>query len=74
MKDYCSKFPEHVFGIYIGDICKHHDDTYSTHQFYKKLVERLAPLTFNHELAFVIAIGGGFGCWIKYASKMTRRV
>lgn len=74
MKDYCTMFPEYVFKIYIGNACRGHDDTCSTTRFYKNLVEDLKPLTFNHELSALIAVGGAIGCWVKYFKFMINRV
>lgn len=67
--DYCSFFPEKWRGIYIGDCCKKHDGDCSTHKFRKCLRERIGKVS-----AFFISIGGGLGCWVKYTSKMFRRV
>ena len=74
MKDHCTWFPESVFGIYIGDICKFHDDTCSFHSFYDRLVKRLEPLTFNHEIAFIIAAGGTIGCFVQYPKRIIKRI
>jgi len=73
MKDWCSYFPEYIFGQYIGDACRGHDGDCSTSRFYKNLVEDLKELTFNHELAFIIAVGGGAGCWWFHTKLMKRR-
>lgn len=68
-KDHCSLFPEHWFGTYIGDCCSIHDKKCSTHRFYKCLRNKIGIVG-----ASVIALGGALGCWIKYTSKMTKRV
>ena len=73
-KDHCTWFPEYVFGIYIGNACRGHDDTCSTTGFYNNLVEDLKPLTFKHEIAALIAVGGMAGCWVKYTKFMINRV
>jgi len=73
-KDYCSYFPETIFGIYIGNSCKNHDSFCSTIGFYRELAEDLKALTFNREIAFLISFGGGVGCFFKYTSKMFRRI
>ncbi len=69
MKDYCTWFPESWRGIYIGDCCKGHDDTCSTHAFYKCLRKKIGLLG-----SLLIALGGSVGCWVKYTSRMWRRV
>lgn len=69
MKDYCSWFPEKWFGTYIGDCCKEHDSNCGSHSFYKCLNRKI-----NKVSAFLIACGGGIGCWFKYTSKMFKRI
>jgi len=72
-EDYCTWFPDTIFGIYIGNACKLHDDTCSTSKFYEALVKELKPLVFNHELAFTITAGGAIGCLVKYPRKMIKK-
>ena len=72
MKDYCTGFPEKIFGIYIGGACKKHDDTCSAKVFYNALKEDLDELVFNHELAISITMVATLFCWIKYTSKAFR--
>ena len=69
MKDHCTFFFEYVFGIYIGDCCEAHDEGCNTYEFYALLRDKLSPLVFNHEIAFLIATGGAIGCWVKYTKK-----
>lgn len=30
--DYCTMSPDTIWGTYIGDVCKQHDEDYTTHQ------------------------------------------
>ena len=69
MIDYCSWFPEYVWGTYIGDCCKQHDGTLSTSRFYKCLRVKI-----NIFGAVVITIGGAIGAWIKYPKEMMGRI
>lgn len=69
VKDYCSYFPEHWFGTYIGDCCKEHDSNCGSHSFYRCLRKKIGFFG-----ALLIAIGGGIGCWAKYTSKMYKRL
>ena len=68
-KDYCTWFPEKWREVDISGCCKVHDDTCSTSKFYKCLKSKI-----NRVPAVAIAIGGGLGCWVKYTSKMFKRV
>ena len=76
-EDYCSYFPDFWFKwvgpfkwemVYIGDICKNHDDTCSSTTFYTELWERRVVGT------YIIGFAGALGCWVKYTSKMFKRV
>lgn len=69
VKDYCTWFPEYWFGTYIGNCCKEHDENCGSHSFYKCLRKKIGRVS-----AFLIAIGGGIGCWTKYTSKMFKRI
>jgi len=68
-KDYCSFFPEAWGGINISKCCYLHDSTCSTHLFYKCLRKKLDIISSS-----VITLGGSIGCWVKYTSKMAKRV
>jgi len=71
-KDYCSCFPERIQGIFIGDICKLHDNevgekgTYNpispAINLYKRLKERKISLFF----CLLITFGGTLMTYIKY--------
>jgi hypothetical protein len=70
-KDYCTCFPEKILNIYIGDICKAHDNdvgeagTYNPitpHvRFFNSLKERKIPFLW----CITIAFGGAVLTWIK---------
>ncbi|MCH9712841.1 MAG: hypothetical protein K0U20_09480 [Proteobacteria bacterium] len=60
-KDYCTLFPEYVFGTYIGDCCKLHDETCNPTIFYNCLKNKI-----NKVLALAITAGGEVGCWLLY--------
>lgn len=68
-KDYCTWFPEKWKGIDISECCKEHDSNCGSHGFYRCLRKKIGKVP-----SFLIAIGGGIGCWIKYTSKMARRI
>ena len=78
-KDYCTWFPESVREIKlfplriekvdISGCCKIHDNTCSTTKFYKCLRTRIDKVP-----SVFIAIGGGLGCWVKYTTRMFRKV
>lgn len=68
-KDYCSFFPEKIYGINISDCCKLHDEECSTSQFFKCLRKKLDFFT-----ALLITTGGSIGCWVKYTPKMFKRL
>jgi hypothetical protein len=68
-KDYCTWFPENWMGKYIGHCCKGHDSNCSTKQFYNCLRIQLGIFWSG-----VITAGGAIGCWIKYTSKMIKRL
>lgn len=80
--DYCTMFPEVWLGVDIRECCYIHDEVKvcSTKQFYKCLKEKfkksdkrlVSKLYWFH--ASYIALGGGIGCWLKYTSKMIKRV
>lgn len=67
--DYCTWFPETIFGVYIGDCCKIHDEECSTRQFFNCLKERIGTLH-----ALWITLGGAIGCWVKYPKIMKDRL
>ena len=68
-KDYCTMFPEKWVGVDISDCCKLHDNTCSTTKFFNCLKGKIG--TFHSSY---ISLGGGFGCWVKYTSKMIKRL
>ena len=53
-----------------------HDETCSTHKFYKCLNQKFKDnnIKFSWFHAGYIALGGGIGCWVKYTSKMFKRI
>ena len=72
MMDYCTCFPEYWYTwygkkIYIGDMCKRHDDGCATHTFYRD--------TWNARLigAVVIATVATLACVIRYPKMMGRK-
>lgn len=72
-KDHCTKFPEHWYTwtgkrIYIGSICKKHDENCGTHGFYKA--------TWKARLigAVLIASIATVACWVKYFKLMRKKV
>jgi len=77
MKDYCTMFPEKwvvwdsLFRwrvIYIGDICKKHDENCGSHGFYKGL--------WNARVVGAVAIAtvASIACWVRYTKKMIKKV
>lgn len=53
-KDWCSYFPDNIWGKYVGDICYQHDMRYSDHsksrwtadlEFFNDLKHRGLPIT-----------------------------
>jgi len=77
MIDYCTLFPENWRGVYIGLCCKGHDSDCSTSRFYVSLYKAFRSKLSVKESklwATVITTGGAFGCWVKYTSKMWRRM
>lgn len=79
-KDYCSYFPDFWLGVDIKECCYNHDETCSTSLFFKLLNEKfkqsdkplVKKLSWFH--AGYITIGGAIGCWLKYTSKMFKKV
>ena len=69
MKDWCTWFPDIYFGVYIGDCCHIHDDTCSSRKFFNCLRKKVGYFS-----AVYITAGGALGCWVKYTSKMFRKV
>lgn len=69
MKDYCSYFPEYWRGKYLGDCCKKHDKNCGTHAFYICLKTKITKVE-----AFIIAVSGGLGCWVKKPERMWNRL
>ena len=69
MKDFCSWFPENVWGVYIGDCCRIHDEGCSTSKFYECLSRKIDIFS-----SALIVGGGAIGCWIKYTSSMWRKI
>ena len=72
-KDYCTGFPEYWYNwkfekVYIGDICKKHDEACSSHGFYKNL--------WNARIvgAVLIATVASIACWVKYPKNMIKRL
>jgi len=70
-KDWCTFFPENIFGIYIGSCCKLHDKNCSTHKFISCLSKKLGKFAV---LSIPIGLGGGLGCWTKYSKRMYKRM
>ena len=68
-KDYCTWFPETWRGVDISGCCKIHDETCSTSRFYKCLRGKIDRVS-----AFIIAIGGGFGCWVLATKLMFKKL
>lgn len=73
MTDHCTWFPEYWYTwygkkIYIGHLCKNHDDNCGTHGFYKG--------TWEARLIGAVAIASiaTIACWVKYPSKMIKKV
>jgi len=54
--------------VYIGWMCEEHDKECSSHSFYSD--------TWNNRLigAVLISTVASIACWVKYTSKMFRRV
>ena len=69
IEDHCTWWPEKWRGVDISDCCKEHDQECSTHNFYKCLKVKVGRFHASY-----IALGGGAGCWIKYTSKMIKRL
>ena len=83
-KDWCTWFPEYWLAwrlpskwwkfwewwkvVYIGDICKKHDENCGSHGFYKNL--------WNARIVGAVSIAtvASLACWAKYTSKMFKRV
>jgi len=73
MVDHCTGFFENWYTwtgkkIYIGDLCKAHDDRCGTHGFYID--------TWKARLIGAIAIStiATLACWVKYTSKMIKKI
>ena len=71
--DYCTCFPEYWITwkgkyVYIGWMCKKHDDGCRTHTFYGD--------TWNNRLvgATVIATIATIACWVRYTKLMWRKI
>lgn len=68
-KDWCTCFPEYWLGKYIGDCCKLHDETLSTHKFYTCLKCKIGRFHASY-----IALGGAIGAMVKYPIRMFKRI
>lgn len=68
-KDFCTWFPENWVGVYIGDCCKNHDDTLSTHSFFKCLKSKIGWFHASY-----ITLGGLIGAMVKYPKRMFKRM
>lgn len=73
MKDHCTGFPENWYTwtgkkIYIGDICKKHDERCGTHGFYND--------TWKARLigAVLISTVATIACWWKYRKLMKDKI
>ncbi|MHB8098076.1 MAG: hypothetical protein ACYDD5_00620 [Sulfuricurvum sp.] len=67
--DYCTGWFEYYLGENIWECCKGHDEDLGTHTFYKCLKEKLG---WFH--ALYITAGGAIGAWVKYTSRMFKKV
>ena len=77
MEDHCTRFPEYWVKwvnpvkwekVYIGNICKKHDENCGSHGFYKDLWRaRIVG-------AVLIATVASIACWAKYPKKMIKKV
>ena len=80
-KDWCTGFPEYWYKyewkgftslpfrkVYIGDICKKHDESCGTREFYKNL--------WNARIVGAVSIAtvASIACWIKYPTQMFKKV
>lgn len=68
-KDYCTWFPETWRGVDISECCKDHDASCGSHGFYECLKSKIGWFHASY-----ITLGGGLGCWVKYTSKMFKRL
>ena len=73
MKDYCTGFPEYWYNwtgkkMYIGNLCKKHDDRCGTKDFYKDL--------WRHRIVGAVAIAtvASIACWVKYPKLMSSKL
>ena len=70
-KDYCSCFPEYIEGIYIGSVCKWHDNnvgmrgTYNPFVPHIKFYFHLRDKGVSKKWSFAIALGGAILSWVK---------
>ena len=67
--DWCTGFPDTYLGKYLGDCCKEHDESLSTHRFYKCLKDKIGWFHASY-----ITVGGAIGAWVKYTKIMLKRV
>lgn len=80
-QDHCTWFPEYWLKykcrgfkklpfkkVYIGHLCKEHDKECSSHTFFS--------LLWNERIVCAVAIAtvASFACWLKYTTKMRKRV
>ena len=55
IKDHCTYFPEYIFGIYIGDLCKAHDYWYSAKGWSKQKADKKLYLAVKKRVGITIA-------------------
>ena len=69
MMDWCTGFPERWMGKDISECCKEHDETLSTHNFYRCLKSKIGWFHASY-----ITAGGAIGAWVKYTKTMWNRI
>lgn len=68
-KDWCTGWWDKYLGVDLSPCCMEHDNTLSTHKFFKCLKSKIG--TFH---ASYITLGGLLGAVVKYPKKMIKRV